>query len=144
MPAGVERRVRQHGDADEFDVVEEAMGVVAAAPAPPGISGLVDVEAEFVLLVVVHGKDRGIRTDEVAHAAADAGKGRFRPLPDAVVDAEEIAGLFLQAQLYLDDAFAVDAQIEGADRANRRAAPAEGALLLIPQDDPGEILRAQR
>jgi hypothetical protein len=90
------------------------------------------VEAEFVLLVVVHGKDRGIRTDEIAHAAPDAGKGRVRPLPDAVVDAEKIAGFFLQAQLHFDDALAMHAQIEGADRTDGRAAPAEGALLLIP------------
>jgi hypothetical protein len=120
------------------------VGVVAPAAAAPGIPGLIDVGAELVLFVVVNRKNRGIRADEIAHAASDAGEGGFRPLPDAVVNAEEIAGFFLQAQLHLDDALAMHAQVEGADRADGRAAPAEGALLLIPQDDPGEILCAQR
>ena len=100
------------------------------------------MEAELVRLVVVHRHDRVVGADHVAHPAADAGVGDVRPLADPVVDAEEVARFFRQADLHLDHPFAVDAQLDRLHGADRRAAAAEAALLLAPEDLPGQIRRA--
>jgi hypothetical protein len=68
--------------------------------------------------------------------------GDIGPLADAMVDAVEVARLFLQADLHLDHPLTVDPQFNGLDGADRRAATAETALFLAPEDLPGQIRRA--
>ena len=68
--------------------------------------------------------------------------GNIRPLADPVVDAEDIAGLFRKPQRNLQDPFPVNTGFNRLHGADRRAAAAEVALLLAPEDLPGQILRA--
>ncbi len=86
VPAGVQGRVGQHGDADELDLVQQTRrarcagrrgawagrhgrcGSAACRPRRPRI-----------------GDDGVVGADHVAHGAADAGIGRVGLLPDAVI-----------------------------------------------------------
>jgi hypothetical protein len=112
-----------------------------APAAPPRDSPLGDMETEFVRLVIMDRHDRVVGADHVAHPAPDAGVGDVRPLADPVVNAEEIARLLRKSEGNLEDPFAVDAQFDCLYGTDRRAAAAEGALLLAPEELPGQILR---
>jgi len=139
----VQGRIGEHGDADELDLVQDAPGIVAPAAPAAGRPALIDVEAELVHLGGPDGPDGPVGTDQVAHAAADAGMGRVGPLVDAVIDGKDVARLLREADSRLDEPFPVDSQFDGPDGADGGAAPAEGAGLPIPDDPPGEVAAAQ-
>jgi len=143
VPAGVQGRVGEHGDADELDLVEQALGVVAPAAAGPGLAAAVVVEAQRGGLTLAPGLDGVVGADHVAHGAVDAGIGRIGALADAVVDGVDIGGLGLEAGGRVHHALPVHGQLDGADRADRGTAAAQGAGLDVPVDLPGQILDAQ-
>ena len=143
VPAGIEGRVGEHGDADELDLVQQAPRVVAPSAPPARLAAAVGVEVQLLQLVAVDGDDGVVGAHEGAHGAAHAGVGRLCPLPDAVPDGIDVPRGFLEPEGHRDRALAVDPQLDGAHRAYRRAVPAEGALLLIPMDLPGEVLYAE-
>jgi hypothetical protein len=97
------------------------------------------METEFINIRASDGPNSTVGTYEITHATADTGMGRIGPLIDAVIDRKDIARLFREADCGLDDAFAVDAQFDGPDRAHGSATATEGACLLIPEDLPGKI-----
>jgi hypothetical protein len=144
VTARVECRVGEHGDAHELDLVQQASRVVSPSAAPAGHSARVDVESLLVGFIIVHRDDGLVGADESAHGAADTGVGGVRALIDPVIDAEDSARRILDSQGHVDGALAVHAQLDGLHGADRRAAAAEGALLLAPEDAPVQVLGAQR
>jgi hypothetical protein len=84
-----------------------------------------------------------VGTDEIAHAATDAGVGRIGPLVDAMKDRKDIPRFLRKADYGLDNALAVDAQFDGPDRANGGTAATERTSFFIPENLPGEIAFAQ-
>ena len=54
MPAGIQCRVREHGDADEFDLIQDAAGSITSAAAAAGLTAAVDMVAQFIGLVGPH------------------------------------------------------------------------------------------
>ena len=91
MPAGIQGRVCQHGNPDEFDPVQNTTGDIAPSASSPGRATLVDVENQLVGLIVAYRHNGVIGADHTAHAAADAGVFRRHLLPDAMIDIE-VAG----------------------------------------------------
>ena len=117
--------------------------MASASAATARDAALIDVEAELVRLIVVDRQDRVVGADHVAHAAADAGMGGIRPLADPVVNSIKIPRFFRESKGDLQDPFPVDAQLDRLHGTDRRAAAAEAALLLAPENLPGQILCAQ-
>jgi hypothetical protein len=101
------------------------------------------MEAELVDIRAPDGPNSGVGTDEIAHAAADTGMGRIGPLIDVVRDRKDIARFLRKADYSLDDAFTVNAQLDGPDRTHGGTTAAEDASILIPDDLPGEVTFAQ-
>ena len=143
VPSRIQRGVGEHGDANELDLVEDAAGVVAPpASAARDAAGVV-VESELVRFHASDRPDGPVGANQVAHAAADAGVRRIRPLFNAVVDAVQIAGLLRQADGNLNGPFSEDPRLDGADGAHGGAPAAQGALLPAPGNLPGKITAAQ-
>jgi len=69
--------------------------------------------------------------------------GGIRPLADPVVNSIKIPRFFRESKGDLQDPFPVDAQLDRLHGTDRRAAAAEAALLLAPENLPGQILCAQ-
>ncbi len=143
VPSGIQRRIGQHGNPDKFDHVQQAAGIVAAPPPAARLSPPVDVHAQLVDFITVHGNDGIIGADHVAHGAPDAGIGRIGLLADAVIQAVFIFGGLELPHGRHHLAFAKDTQLNRIDRAAGRAPATERAFIFIPCDLPGQILDAQ-
>ena len=110
----------------------------AAAGDAPGV----DVKALLVDILVKDGDDRIVGADHAAHGAADAGEGGIGALIDAVVYAQGRCGRVLDPQGHVDEALAVNAELDGLDGAHGGAAPAQGAGVFVPLDLPGQVVDA--
>jgi len=150
MAPGIEGRVRQHGDAGEFDPIEHSAGFrvthVAAPAPPPGLTAAIDMKPELIGFIGAIGNHAVIGTDQVAHGTSHAGIGRVGSLANAVIDLIDtrralVPADFTQAR-QLDRPFAVYPQFDGMHRTNGRAAAAQGALVLFPVYPPGKIFDA--
>ena len=142
VAARVERRVGEHGDADELDLVEQGLAVVPAAAARAGLAAAVVLELQRGGVVLALRLDGVVRADHVAHGAADARIGRVRALTDAVEGGKGIGRLFGEPHGRVDFALAEHAEFNGVDRTDRGATPALGARVRIPVDLPGQVLDA--
>jgi hypothetical protein len=142
VAAGVERRVRQHGDADELDLVEQAVRIVAASATGPGRAAAVVVELERGGFRTQARGDGIIRAHHVAHGAADTVVGRVRALADAVIDGKPRLARFGQGFGGLENAFAEHPELDGVDRAHGCATPAQGAGVDVPVNLPRQIVDA--
>ena len=127
VTAGVQGRVGEHGDTDELDLIQHALGVVAAAAASAGLSATIVVEFQRGGCVFLYRADGVVGADHVAHAAADAGVCRIVALTDAVIDAGCALGLAVQTQGDVKGALAVHAEFDGVYRTDRGATSAQGA-----------------
>jgi hypothetical protein len=97
---------------------------------------------QLILFPIMDRPDRLVGADHIAHPAADTGEGRFGPLADAMIDAEQAGRFFRQTHGNLEGAHSEDSRFDGPDRTDRRATSAEGTLFLTPDNLPGQIRRA--
>ena len=142
VPARVERRVGQHRDARELELVQgRHLRVVPPAAAHKGNAALVLEVVELVLEVVF--REDGVRgADERAGAAADAVAVDLGALADHL--GQPAGHLRLGARTFRrDDALRVDRRLDGLHRADGRAAAAAGAAVLAPLDDIGKLLERE-
>ncbi len=144
VPPGVQRGVGEHGNADELDLVQQAVRRIAAAATGTGMAPPVVVEAQRGALVQAHGADGVVGTDHGAHGAADAGVGRVGALADAVEHRIGVLRLLHEAGGGFHHALPVHGKLDGAHRAHGGTPPAQGAGVLVPLDLPGQVLHAQR
>ena len=142
VTTGIQGRVCQHGNASEFDGVQDAVRIVAASTAATGHATLIDMITQFIDFFVPDRTDGAIRAGQLAHGAADARMGRIRLLIDAVIHGIDIARLFLKAYGDIEGPFSMNAPLNGPDRAHSSTASAKGAFILIPDDFPEKVLRA--
>jgi hypothetical protein len=70
--------------------------------------------------------------------------GRIRPLVYAMVNGKNMAWFFRKIYVYLNHSFPVHAELYRPNRANSGAATAKGALFLVPENTPREIMFAQQ
>ena len=142
VPSGIQGRVGEHGNPDELDLVQDPAGNISPAAPALGLAPLVDMEFKFVGLVGAHGHNGVIGTDHGAHGAPHAVIGRGRFLADAVIGLKAIFRPGLDPGGGIHHPFAENCGFNGMDRADGRAFPAQGALVHIPGDLPGQILDA--
>jgi len=142
VAAGVQRRVREHGNADELDLVEQTVGVVAPAAAGAGGAAPVVVELERGGFGTQPRRDGIIGAHHVAHGAADAPIGRVRALADAVKNGKTARSLLGQGFGRFQNTLAEHPELNGVDRAHRRAATAQGAGVDVPVNLPGQVVDA--
>lgn len=143
VPSGIEGRVGEHGDADEFDLVEQPQRVVASPATGARLSATVVVEAQCGGLGLMHGADGVVGADHGAHAAAHAGIGRVGALAYAVVDGVRVGRAFGEAHGRVDDALPMHAKLDGVHRAHGGTATAQRTGGPVPFDLPWQVLHAQ-
>jgi hypothetical protein len=142
MASGIESRVREHGNPDEFDPVQDGLGRISSAAPPPGNPVLVDMEFKPVQARILDRGNGVIGADHGAHGASDAGV--FHPcfLADAVKGIIIGSMLFFRPDRCFKYSFLKNLQFNGLDRAHGRALPAEGAPVIAVPDLPGQIIEA--
>jgi hypothetical protein len=100
------------------------------------------VEFELVRLIAMHGHYGIIGAYQRAGGAANTGMGRVCKLTDAVIDLKNIGRLLGCQNVCFHYALAENRWLNGPNRADSRAAAAQGAALAAPMHLPKEILDA--
>jgi hypothetical protein len=140
MAPGVKGRVGQHGNANEFETIQNATANIATPASPARLSAAINVKSEFIGFITAAGKNRIIGAYQAAHGAPDTFVDRIGLLPNTVIILINHGWRFTETvQGRFDDTLAKNTEFNCMNRADRRAFPAKGTFIDIPKNLPWKI-----
>jgi hypothetical protein len=140
MAAGIQGRVREHGNPGELDPVQNGPGSVPSAAPASGHSLLVDVKLHPVQSGILFRMDGVIGTDQSTHGAPDAGMGHIGFLPDSVKHVLLCDLLRLSLDTGFQGPFSEHCQFDGLYRTHGSALAAQGAAVIAVFHLPGQVV----
>jgi len=143
VPPCIQGRVREHGDPDELDAVQDAPGIISPSASPPRLSAFVDMESELVDLFAVDRADCVVGANLRAESASDTCPRGITRLIDSVIDLIKVRGFHCEPHGDIEGALPVHAQFDGTYRARGGAPATQGAPVLVPKNSPGQVPGAQ-
>jgi hypothetical protein len=81
----IQSRVRQHGDTDELDLIQNAPRDISAASTPSGLPSSIHMVSQFVSFVGSVRHNTVVGTDKTAHSASHTGIGWVCLLSNAMI-----------------------------------------------------------
>jgi hypothetical protein len=100
------------------------------------------MKPQFVDFIGMDGHDGPVGANQRAHAATDTGVRGVRALLNPVINREKVSRTGFQSHRHGNGTLAVNTQFNGAHRADGGATAAQRALVFVPSNLPGEILKA--
>jgi hypothetical protein len=132
MAAGIECRVSQHRNPDEFQAIENTTYHITPSAPPAGLAALVNMIFEFIGFITSAGNDAVIGANHGAHGTADTSVSRVCLLPDAVIAFICHGWGLRQIRRGLEQPLAKYPQLNGIYRAYCSAFTAKVAFFFIP------------
>jgi hypothetical protein len=142
MTPGIKGRVGEHGNSDEFYLVQNGFGAISTSPTGSGLTILVSVELEAFRTGISFRCNGIIGTHHGAHGATNAcllnGGFLFNAIPGFK------PGQFSCSRIQggIQVSFSENIKFYGLHRADGGTLTAQGTPVLFPVDPPGQIAEA--
>jgi hypothetical protein len=139
MPPGIQGRVGQHRNPYEFQPIQNTAGHIAPTAASAGLPAAVEMIAKLIGLIPANGHNGIVGTHHITHGTANAFISRIGSLADAVIGTIYTGGGIHESHGGLQIPFTENPELDGVNRADRRAFAAKRTRVFIPDNLPGQI-----